>query len=222
MTSTPSPKDDARPGSAPAASRAKSRPNAKRGNRRSDKRTAARIAAVQALYQLSATNAAPDDVLDEFHLHRMSEAGPAATADKALFIEVFRGACGDREALNALIESSISDDWALERMDRVLVALLNAGAWELLGRAETPARVVIAEYVDVARVFFDKREPAFVNGVLDKLARKLRPGEFDDTDAPTADVVEAPVAASAETPTEDAVPDERTESGTDKGSADGP
>ena len=197
MTSTSSPKGDAGTGSAPSAARAKSRaksrsnagPNSKRGNRRSDKRTAARIAAVQALYQLSATNAAPDDVLDEFRLHRMSEAGPAATADKTLFMEVFRGACTERETLNELIESSISDDWALERMDRVLVALLNAGAWELLGRAETPARVVIAEYVDVARVFFDKREPAFVNGVLDKLARKLRAGEFDDADPQVADTV---------------------------------
>lgn len=148
------------------------------GRRAPDRRTQARIAAVQALYQLSATNAAPDDVLDEFRLHRMSEAGPAAAADKALFAEVFRGACSDRAALNEMIEGSLSDDWSLARMDRVLVALLNAGAWELLGRSGTPARVVIAEYVDVARVFFDNREPAFVNGVLDKLARKLRPEEF--------------------------------------------
>ena len=148
--------------------------------RRPDRRTQARIAAVQALYQLSATDAAPDDVVDEFHLHRMREAGPAAIADRALFREIVRGACGDRAALNRMIGESLSEDWTLERMDRVLVALLNAGAWELLGRADTPARVVIAEYVDVARVFFDMREPAFVNGVLDRLARTLRSGEFTE------------------------------------------
>ncbi len=148
--------------------------------RRSDRRTQARIAAVQALYQLGATDAVPDDVVDEFHLHRMREAGPAAAADKALFEEIVRGACGDRAALNRMIAESLSENWALERMDRVLVALLNAGAWELLGRAETPARVVIAEYVNVARVFFDKREPAFVNGVLNRLARTLRSGEFSE------------------------------------------
>jgi len=143
--------------------------------RRPDRRTQARIATVQALYQLGATNAAPDDVLDEFRTHRMSETGPAAIADKALFSEVFRGACGNRAMLNDMIQGSLSDDWALDRMDRVLVALLNAAAWELLGRAETPARVIIAEYVDVARVFFHNREPAFVNGVMDQLARKIRP-----------------------------------------------
>ncbi|MCY4190238.1 MAG: transcription antitermination factor NusB [Rhodospirillaceae bacterium] len=146
--------------------------------RRPDRRTQARIATVQALYQLGATNAAPDDILDEFRTHRMSEAGPAAIADKALFGEVFRGACGNRSVLNDMIQGSLSDDWTLERMDRVLVALLNAAAWELLGRAETPARVIITEYVDVARLFFDNREPAFVNGVLDRLARKIRPDEF--------------------------------------------
>lgn len=154
------------------------RPTVRRPDGHPDRRTQARIAAVQALYQLSATDAAPDEVVDEFHLHRMREAGPAAIADKALFREIVRGACGDRAALNRMIGESLSESWTLERMDRVLVALLNAGAWELLGRAETPARVVIAEYVDVARVFFDKREPAFVNGVLDRLARTLRSGEF--------------------------------------------
>ncbi len=159
------------------------RPAAPQHDRRRDRRTQARIAAVQALYQLSATDAAPDDVVDEFHLHRMREAGPAAAADKALFEEIVRGACGDRAALNRMIGESLSENWSLERMDRVLVALLNAGAWELLGRAETPARVVIAEYVDVARGFFDKREPAFVNGVLDRLARILRSGEFSEEPA---------------------------------------
>ncbi len=154
--------------------------------RRPDRRTQARIATVQALYQLGATNAAPDDVLDEFRTYRMSEAGPAAIADKTLFGEVFRGACGNRSVLNDMIQGSLSDDWALDRMDRVLVALLNAAAWELLGRAETPARVIITEYVDVARLFFDSREPAFVNGVLDRLARKTRPDEFAPETAPEA------------------------------------
>lgn len=156
------------------------RPAARRPARRPDRRTQARIAAVQALYQLSATDAAPDEVVDEFHLHRMHEAGPAAIADKALFKEIVRGTCSDRAALNRMIGEALSESWTLERMDRVLVALLNAGAWELHGRAETPARVVIAEYVDVARVFFGKREPAFVNGVLDRLARTLRSREFGE------------------------------------------
>ena len=176
MVAAPAGKSGAAPGAQPGAAR----PTTRRSGRRSDRRTQARIAAVQALYQLGATNAAPDDVVDEFRRHRMREAGPASVADKALFSEIVQGACVDRAALNRMIEGSLSETWALERMDRVLVALLNAGAWELHGRTETPARVVIAEYVDVARVFFDNREPAFVNGVLDRLARTLRSEEFSE------------------------------------------
>ncbi|MCY4397681.1 MAG: transcription antitermination factor NusB [Rhodospirillaceae bacterium] len=176
MTTAPAGKSGAPAGAGPGTGR----PTDRQSGRRSDRRTQARIAAVQALYQLSATDAAPDDVVDEFRLHRMREAGPAAAADKALFTEIVQGACSDRAALNRMIEGSLSENWALERMDRVLVALLNAGAWELHGRSETPARVVIAEYVDVARVFFDNREPAFVNGMLDRLARTLRSGEFSE------------------------------------------
>ena len=50
--------------------------------------------------------------------------------------------------------------------------------FELIERADVPARVVINEYIDVAHAFFDGDEPKVVNGVLDKIAHKLRPGEF--------------------------------------------
>jgi N utilization substance protein B len=42
-----------------------------------------------------------------------------------------------------------------------------------------PARVVVAEYVDVANAFVDREETGMVNAVLDQLARKLRAGEFE-------------------------------------------
>ena len=180
MAAAPAGKSGAPAGARPGAGRPTDRQPGRQPDRRTDRRTQARIAAVQALYRLSATDAAPDDVVDEFRLHWMREAGPSAAADRALFTEIVQGACSDRAALNRMIEESLSENWALERMDRVLVALLNAGAWELHGRSETPARVVIAEYVDVARVFFDNREPAFVNGMLDRLARSLRSGEFSE------------------------------------------
>ncbi|MCW5774724.1 MAG: transcription antitermination factor NusB, partial [Rhodospirillaceae bacterium] len=59
-----------------------------------------------------------------------------------------------------------------------------AGAFELFARPDTPARVAITEYVAVANAFYEGREPGFVNGVLDKLARVLRPEEMAGTTAP--------------------------------------
>ena len=59
------------------------------------------------------------------------------------------------------------------------VTLLRAAVYELTEEGETPARVIITQYLDVAHAFYGGREPGFVNGVLDRLARDLRPAEFE-------------------------------------------
>jgi N utilization substance protein B len=155
---------------------------------KAQRRGAARIAAVQALYQIELTGASPDRVLREFVAHRMGEvphpkdeAGAEEAigeTDRELFAAIVRGASERRAELDEMVGSSLAAGWSLERMDRVLRALLRAGAFELFARAETPARVAIAEYVGVANAFYEGREPGFVNGVLDKLARVLRPDEM--------------------------------------------
>ena len=60
----------------------------------------------------------------------------------------------------------------------MLRAALRAGAYELAHRRDVPARVVIAEYADVAAAFVERDETGMVNAVLDQLARKLRGDEF--------------------------------------------
>ena len=52
---------------------------------------------------------------------------------------------------------------------------MRAGAYELLARPDVPSRVAISEYLDIAHAFFAGKEPGLVNGVLDRLARTLRP-----------------------------------------------
>ncbi|MEE8445299.1 MAG: transcription antitermination factor NusB, partial [Alphaproteobacteria bacterium] len=70
----------------------------------------------------------------------------------------------------------IAEGWALERLEAVLRAILRAAAWEILTRDDIDAPVTIDEYVEIAKDFFAGREPAMVNGVLDKLAGMLRQG----------------------------------------------
>ena len=65
-------------------------------------------------------------------------------------------------------------------MDAILRAILRAGTFELMEEAAVPPRVVINEYVNVAHAFFAGDEPRVVNGVLDALARKLRPGALSE------------------------------------------
>jgi N utilization substance protein B len=83
------------------------------------------------------------------------------------------------------VHAALTPGWPLQRIDATLRAILRAGAYELTARADVPGRVVVSEYVDIARAFFDPDVAGMVNAVLDAMARKLRPAEFsgDTSDA---------------------------------------
>lgn len=145
-------------------------------------RRAARLAAVQALYQIELTGTKPDLVITEFIAHRLGRSidGERATpADRAHFVALVEGAVRRLDNLDALIGEVLAEGWSLKRLGSLLRALMHAAAFELLEVEGVPARVVIDEYVEIARSFFADKEPSFVNGALDKLARRLRPAEFD-------------------------------------------
>jgi len=144
-------------------------------------RGAARMAAVQALYQIAVTELTAEAVLDEFVRFRLKDdkAGDGDAPDRALFADIVRGVIGNKQQLDEMISSALVEGWTIERMDRVLHAIVRAGAYELLSRRDVPPRVAITQYVDVAHAFFDGREPGFVNGILDRLAHILRSDEID-------------------------------------------
>jgi transcription antitermination protein NusB len=77
-----------------------------------------------------------------------------------------------------MLMEALPDDWPLARIDPVLRALMRAGAAELSMLDGPPAKVVINEYLDIARGFFTGPEPGLANAVLDRLARSLRASEF--------------------------------------------
>ena len=73
----------------------------------------------------------------------------------------------------------MAKDWKLARIDATARAILRAGLFELIRRPDVPARVVIDEYVEIAKAFFENGdEPKFVNGVLDAAAREARDDEL--------------------------------------------
>ena len=76
--------------------------------------------------------------------------------------------------LDSLIADKLAKDWSLARLDKPMRQILRAGAYELLARLDVPTGSVISEYVDVAKAFYDKREAAFVNGLLDAVAKQVR------------------------------------------------
>jgi len=150
------------------------------GRRRVDRRAAARVAAVQALYQLDMNDANVEDVILEFLAHRVGDAESGGRVDETLFSDVVRGATRRRREIDRLLSARLAADWPLDRLETVLRAVLRCGCYELTMRPDVPARVVINEYLEVAKHFFSGGEPGMVNGVLDRLAREVRQAEVTE------------------------------------------
>ena len=144
---------------------------------RSLSRSAARLAAVQALYQHDMEGTPVPRLLKEFHDHRLGatiEDEQYHDAERDFFDDIVMGADARRDEIDRLISGKLAEGWTLERLDRPMRAILRAGAYELLARADVPVGSVISEYVDVAHAFYDKRESGFVNGLLDAVAKDVR------------------------------------------------
>ena len=140
-------------------------------------RAAARLAAVQALYQRDMEGTELHILLDEFHRHRLGaeiEDMQFVEAETAFFDDVVRGYVARAEEIDALLASKLAEGWRLERLDKTMLQILRAGAYELLARADVPTGAAISEYVDVAHAFFEPREAKFVNGVLDAVGKEVR------------------------------------------------
>ncbi len=157
------------------------RPAAKPGR----PRTAARVAAVQALFQSEQGNETAETVIDQFVRHRLGafeaegfEEGRIPDAHVPLFARIVRAAVIDQDRLDGMIAGALPPEWPMLRLDPVLRAVMRAGTAELTMPDGPPARVVINEYLDVAHGFFNGDEPRMVNGLLDRIARELRPADF--------------------------------------------
>jgi transcription antitermination protein NusB len=148
---------------------------------RSRARAAARIAAVQALYQHDLEGTPLASLLDQFHLHRLGgeiddevDDSQYHGAEVQFFDDVVKGALARRDEIDALLSEKLAEGWKLERLDKTMLQILRAGAYELMARPDVSTGTAISEYVDVAHAFFDPRETKFVNGVLDAVAKAVR------------------------------------------------
>jgi N utilization substance protein B len=139
--------------------------------------SAARMAAVQALYQMELSGASAETVSDDLAAGRLpaGEAGPAdCEVDQALFRTIIELAVEKQAAVDTEIARALSEGWKLERIDAVARAILRAGVVELWARKNTPSAVIINEYVEVAKDFFEGSEPGFVNAALQACAHRVR------------------------------------------------
>ena len=133
-------------------------------------RRRSRQAAMQAVYQWQMTDVDAAPLEQEFRA-----AGALKKADDEFFSALVRGVLLRTEELDAHLVPLL--DRKLTDLDRVELALLRLGAFELAHRIDVPYRVVIDEYVELAKRYGAEDSFKYVNGVLDALARRLREAE---------------------------------------------
>lgn len=143
-----------------------------------DARRAARLGAVQALYQMEMSGASTADVIADFDAGKLPRPTEASITDVEGDMDLFRTliekAVERQLTLDRAIARHLGKGWKLERIDAVARAILRAGAAELEQRKDIPTAVVIDEYVEIAKSFFDGPEAGFVNATLDACAKDLR------------------------------------------------
>jgi transcription antitermination protein NusB len=134
-------------------------------------RSRARRRAVQALYAWQVGGNPMETVIDQFRHEQDMQ-----VADLEYFEDVLRGVDMHRTELDAGLAPFI--DRGIEQVDPIERAALRLGAYELKYRHDVPYRVALNEAVEVTKRFGSDQGHTYVNGVLDKLARRWRGTEY--------------------------------------------
>lgn len=148
------------------------------------KRSETRLAIVKALYageinsKINIHKPAAGLTLDMIKLyHESASEDEVVNLDEELLAEVVQGVIEHLEILDVKINGHIGSGWNIERLGPVIRSVLRAAIFELMNYTSTPLKVIINEYVNITKNFFDEKEVGFVNGILDKIAHEVRGDE---------------------------------------------
>jgi len=130
---------------------------------------------------MEASEESLDEVREQFETHRFGavvDDVEFAKGNVTLFRALLTGAIEQQAKIDQMTDRALVAKWPIDRIDPTLRALFRAAGSELV-IGKTPPKVVISEFVDVARAFFPEgKEPGFVNAVLDHMARETQPEAF--------------------------------------------
>lgn len=144
-------------------------------------KSASRLYAVQALFQMESSGQTVKTIIREFETHRFGaviDDVELTEGDVDHFRAVIEHAVNWQALIDQMTDRALVAKWPIDRIDPVLRAMFRAAGAEIT-QMDTPPRVAITEYLDVTRAFFPEgRETAFVNAVLDHMAKEAKPEAF--------------------------------------------
>ncbi|MDR0555461.1 MAG: transcription antitermination factor NusB [Holosporaceae bacterium] len=138
-------------------------------------RSFTRFYAVQTLYRAEILDISPLELLreqvncGEIHKIFITENISTTEMDMEFFQRLIVVAADNMLQIDEIIGTRLSYSWKMDRLDRVMRAVIRLGTAELLYIEETPPRVVFSEYIEISKSFFEKKDVAFVNGLLNSI-----------------------------------------------------
>lgn len=132
-------------------------------------REVTRLFAVQVMYAADILNKSVSDVLKgEYSGYPvvLDENISLNDIDLAFFEELVNAYSSHASAVNQIISTHISKTWTVERLNKVLIAILKLGITELLYLPSIPSNVTFNEYIEISKSYFNKHDVSFVNGLL--------------------------------------------------------
>ncbi len=144
------------------------------------KKMTARLMAVQAIYESGHNGEPLEQVLRDYLDNRSgmeTDDGTLETPDRELFLQIARGVKARREEIEAILAGHLpqrEETQPRKDVEPLLKAVLLCGLGEILMHPEIDAPLMINDYLEVTRAFYDKGEVSLVNGVLDAAAGRLR------------------------------------------------
>ena len=115
--------------------------------------------------------------LTDEYLIEISRLNKTEKADKNHLIKILKGVTKSQKDIDLNINDNLIG-WSLSRIDSVSRAILRSALYELRECNDIPVKVIINEYIEISKSFFEGEEPNFINGILDKISKIYRPNEF--------------------------------------------
>lgn len=147
-------------------------------------RTVCRLIAVQSLYAMEISGKRPSDVIEDLPFVQNSVYSVLKNKNKNKNVSfpnhinhdytasIIRGVVREQRVIDPLIADTLLGNWQFSRVDKVVIAILRCGIYELLFSPDIPPKVIINEYTNISSSFELSQNNSLVNGVLDAISRE--------------------------------------------------
>ena len=141
----------------------------------------ARLTAVQALYEIEMTSTSIDNIFKDFIERRWDnntildkitdDNSKLAVPDKKKFTAIIRGVIINQGNIIRILDKAVSKNIYFDKLDSLIKSILLCATYEICFESLTPNKVILNEYINITKAFYEQNESSLVNGVLDRIAK---------------------------------------------------